>query len=64
MTALKSLSRGAETGVAPLPAYGARDLTEGGDQARIVLDDQVYNRDLSVDAEPGHTKTDHRRDGF
>lgn len=26
----------------PLPAYAARDLTEGGDQAQIVLDDQTY----------------------
>jgi hemin uptake protein HemP len=42
MTALKALSRTAEIEVAPLPAYGARDLTEGGDLARIVLDGQVY----------------------
>jgi hemin uptake protein HemP len=25
-----------------LPAYAARDLTEGGDLAQIVLDDQTY----------------------
>ena len=25
-----------------LPTYSARDLTEGGDMAQIVLDDQTY----------------------
>jgi len=25
-----------------LPSYAARDLTEGGDLAQIVLDDQTY----------------------
>jgi hemin uptake protein HemP len=28
--------------VAPLPTYDARRLTEGGDQARIALNGQVY----------------------
>jgi len=42
MTALKALSRTADTGASPLPAFDARDLTEGGDQAWIVLDGQVY----------------------
>lgn len=26
-----------------LPAYDAQDLTKGGDQAQIVLNEQVYN---------------------
>lgn len=26
----------------PLPTFAARDLTEGGDLARIVLDQQTY----------------------
>ena len=42
MTAMKALSKTADTQVTPLPAYDARDLTESGDQARIVLDGQVY----------------------
>lgn len=42
MTALKTLSKNVDAGILSLPAYDARDLTDGGDQARIVLDDQVY----------------------
>ncbi len=42
MTALKALSKSVDTEVAPLPVYDVRDLTESGDQARIVLDGQVY----------------------
>jgi hemin uptake protein HemP len=42
MTAMKPLPKTTNTEVSPLPAYNARDLTECGDQARIVLDDQVY----------------------
>jgi len=56
MTALKSLSRGAETGVAPLPAYGARDLTEGGDQARIVIGGKVYTLRITRAGKPILTK--------
>lgn len=41
MTA-KAVSPGIDPGGEPLPAYDARDLTEGGDRARIVLDGQVY----------------------
>ncbi|MEF3049045.1 hemin uptake protein HemP [Pseudotabrizicola sp. L79] len=32
----------AQTPVPPRPTYSARDLTNGGEQAQIVLDDQVY----------------------
>ena len=32
----------AEHRMPALPTYQARDLTENGDQAQIVLDDQVY----------------------
>lgn len=42
MMALKALSKTVDTGVSPLPAYDARERTESGDQARIVLDSQVY----------------------
>lgn len=42
MIAMKALSGTAYTEISPLPAYDARDLTEGGEQARIVLDGQVY----------------------
>lgn len=42
MTAMKAISQSLELAHAPLPAYNARDLTEGGDQARIVLDGQIY----------------------
>ncbi|MBB3992811.1 hemin uptake protein HemP [Sulfitobacter undariae] len=30
------------TAIEKLPIYSARDLTEGGDLAQIVLDDQTY----------------------
>jgi hemin uptake protein HemP len=42
MTALKALSKTADTGTSRFPAYDARDLTETSDQARIVLDGQIY----------------------
>lgn len=31
-----------KTSAPMLPSYAARDLTEGGDLAQIVLDDQTY----------------------
>lgn len=31
-----------QTATPSLPCYAARDLTEGGDQAQIVLDGQTY----------------------
>ena len=31
-----------QTPAPTLPSYAARDLTEGGDQAHIVLDGQIY----------------------
>lgn len=31
-----------QTKAPALPSYAARDLTEGGDQAHILLDDQTY----------------------
>jgi hemin uptake protein HemP len=42
MTAMKAISQRPDPAHSPLPAYNARDLTEGGDQARIVLDGQIY----------------------
>lgn len=42
MTAIGALSGDARTENPPLPAYDARALTEGGEQARIVLDGQIY----------------------
>ena len=42
MTALKALPETTDTGVSPFPAFDARDLTAGGNQARIVLAGQVY----------------------
>jgi hemin uptake protein HemP len=38
----KAISSSVGSNSAPLPAYDARDLTESGDLARIVLDGQVY----------------------
>lgn len=31
-----------QTPAPTLPSYSARDLTKGGDQAHVVLDDQTY----------------------
>ena len=42
MTGIRSIIPGNAADCSALPAYDARDLTEGGDQARIVLDGQVY----------------------
>ena len=42
MNALSSQSTATDTAASPLPIYEVRDLTEGGDLARIVLDGQVY----------------------
>lgn len=42
MHAMKVASASADLDCEPLPAYDARDLTEGGVTARIVLDGQVY----------------------
>lgn len=42
MTAMKAVSPIINLDRGPLPAHDARDLTAGGDQARIVLDGQNY----------------------
>lgn len=42
MTAFHAVSKIADAGASSLPAYDARQLTEGGGQARIVLDSQIY----------------------
>ena len=42
MTTPKTNTRPTEPRVSALPTYQARDLTQDGDQALIVLDDQVY----------------------
>lgn len=42
MNAMKALPKTTNPEASPLPAYDARDLTESGDQARIILDGQVY----------------------
>jgi len=42
MNALNSSLTVADTEASPLPVHEVRDLTKGGDQARIVLDGQVY----------------------
>ncbi|MGB3554001.1 MAG: hemin uptake protein HemP [Jannaschia sp.] len=39
---MKAVSSSVDLDREPLPVYDARDLTDGGDQARIVLDGQVY----------------------
>jgi len=56
MTALKAMLRITDTGVSPLPAYGARDLTEGGDQARIVIGGKVYTLRITRAGKPILTK--------
>ena len=42
MSTAKSEPRPIEQKGPAVPTYQARDLTEAGDQALIVLDDQVY----------------------
>jgi hemin uptake protein HemP len=39
---MKPLPKSVAAAVPSLPAYEARDLTAGGEQAQIVLDGQVY----------------------
>ncbi len=42
MTAMKPETSGKGLGADALPTHDARTLTNGGDQAQIVLDAQVY----------------------
>jgi hemin uptake protein HemP len=42
MIETKAMSPGINPDGDPHPSHDARDLTKGGDQARIVLDGQVY----------------------
>ena len=42
MTAVGKMPQADQPGTDPFPAYDARALTGQGDQARIVLDDQIY----------------------